>query len=108
MSDQLTSKTIPQKELKLNSPAGSEFMSYSWPLQTGSGSDAHDGGVDIVDTIKWVCEDVPEIKAALENCKFNDIDTGCYESMSSLCERYNKAIDSVTALVKIKNKNINI
>lgn len=88
-----------QKELKLNSPAGVEPMTYSWPLQTGSGSDVHDNGIDIMDTIKWVCDDVPEIKAALDDLQMHDIDTGSYEAMHGLCELYNKAIDSVAALV---------
>lgn len=91
--------TSKYKDLKLNSPAGVDPMMYSWPLQTGSGSDRHDSGVDILDTIKWVCEDMPEIKAALDDVKIHDIDTGCYESMNGVCELYNRAIDSVAALV---------
>lgn len=93
---------LPQQmELKLNSPAGVDIepIRYKWPLQSGSGSDLHDGGVDIIDTIRWVCEDVPEIKTALDIFQLNDVDTECYETMYKLCDSYNKAIDSVTSLV---------
>ena len=89
------------RELKLNSPAGVDPMVYPWPLQTGSGSDIHDNGMDIMDTIKWVCNDVPEIKSALDDLKLNDVDTACYDTMKEICEIYNKAIDSVAALVNI-------
>lgn len=74
-------------------------MYYKWPLQTGSGAEKHDSGIEILDTIRWVCEDMPEIKAALENTSIHDIDTSCYESMRGVCDTYNKAIDSVAALV---------
>lgn len=93
---------LPQQmELKLNSPAGVDVepMRYKWPLQTGSGSDLHDSGVDIIDTIRWVCDDVPEMKAALDNSQINDVDTECYEAMHKLCDLYNKAIESVMNLV---------
>lgn len=85
--------------IKVHSPAGMEPMSYKWPLQTGSGAERHDGGIEILDTIKWVCEDMPEIKAAIEHIQMNDIDTTCYEDMSGVVDTYNKAIDSVLALV---------
>lgn len=84
------------KDLKINSPAGVDPMFYSWPLQTGS-------GVDILDTIKWVCEDMPEIKVAFDDVKIHEIDTGCYESMLGICDQYNRAIDSVAALVSCRN-----
>lgn len=89
-------------DLKLSSPAGVEPMTYSWPLQTGSGSDVHDNGMDILDTIKWVCDDVPEIKAAMNDLQINDIDTGSYEAMKGMCEIFNRAIDKVAELVSAK------
>lgn len=89
------------KALQLHSPAGVEPMSYTWPLRSGSGADIHDNGLDIMDTIKWVCDDVPEIKAALEDLRMHEIDTGSYEAMYDMCDLYNRAIDSVTALVSI-------
>lgn len=96
---------LPQQmELKLNSPAGIDVepMCYKWPLQSGSGSDIHDNGLDIIDTIKWVCEDVPEIKAALNNFQTNDVDTECYDAMNKLCDLYNNAIARVTNLVSLE------
>lgn len=89
------------KDFKLHSPAGAEPILYTWPLQTGTGSDKHDSGLDIVDTIKWVCEDMPEIKSAMEETQMHDIDTSCYMTMKTICDRFNKAIDSVAALVSV-------
>lgn len=88
-------------DLKLSSPAGSEPILYAWPLQTGTGSDKHDNGIDILDTIKWVCEDMPEIRSAMEDVPFHEVDTANYGAMRSICDRFNKAIDSVAQLVNI-------
>lgn len=85
------------KDILLKSPAAAEPMSYSWPLQSGTGSDMHDNGIDIMDTIRWVCEDVPAVKIAIGIIKTNDIDTTCYTTMTELCGKYNKAIDDVLA-----------
>lgn len=89
-----------KKDLKLNSPAGAEALTYKWPLQTGTGSDKHDSGLDIVDTIRWVCDDLPEIQPAFETVRFGDIDTTNYDEMKDLCDRYNRAIDSILSLVR--------
>lgn len=62
--------------------------------------DKHDGALEIVETIRWVCDDLPEIKAALENNILCDYDTHSYDSMRALCDRFNRAIDSVVALEK--------
>lgn len=48
---------------------------------------------------RWVCEDLPELKLPLENNILCDYDTRSYDSMKSLCDRFNRAIDSVVALV---------
>lgn len=82
-------------ELRLHSPAGAEPAVYQWPLST---SDKHDGAIEIVETIRWVCEDFPELKAAMENHVLNDYDTKSYESMRTLCDKYNRAIDSFLQL----------
>ncbi|KAJ8983529.1 hypothetical protein NQ317_012020 [Molorchus minor] len=87
-------------ELKLHSPAGAEPVLYTWPLTSGRGNDKHDGAIEIVETIRWVCEDLPELKLPLENNILCDYDTRSYESMKSLCDRFNRAIDSVVALEK--------
>ncbi|XP_060516339.1 histone-lysine N-methyltransferase, H3 lysine-79 specific [Cylas formicarius] len=87
-------------ELKLHSPAGAEPVLYTWPLTSGRGNDKHDGALEIVETIRWVCEDLPQLKLPLENNILCDYDTRSYESMKSLCDRFNRAIDSVVALEK--------
>jgi len=84
-------------ELRLHSPAGAEPAIYQWPL---SSSDKHDGAIEIVETIRWVCEDFPELKLAMENNVLSDYDTRSYNSMKSLCDRYNRAIDSIKQLWK--------
>lgn len=89
--------------IKINSPAGMEAMSYKWPLQNGPSSD---NGIEILDTIRWVCEDMPEIKAALEHIQFNQVDTTSYEDMRGVVDIYNKAIDSVLSLVSKKSINM--
>lgn len=87
-------------DLRLHSPAGAEPVVYTWPLTTGHGSDKHDGALEIVETIRWVCDDLPEMKAALENNILSDYDTRSYDSMRALCDKFNRAIDSVVALEK--------
>ncbi|KAF6216003.1 hypothetical protein GE061_000340 [Apolygus lucorum] len=94
-----TSSTSPM-ELKLHSPVGAEAVVYTWPLTSGRGSDKHDGALEIVDTIRWVCEDFPELKLPMENNILSDFDTKSFESMKSLCDRFNRAIDSMVALSK--------
>ncbi|GAB6026552.1 hypothetical protein CHUAL_012970 [Chamberlinius hualienensis] len=84
-------------ELRLHSPVGGEPAVYQWPL---SSSDKHDGAIEIVETIRWVCEDFPELKLAMENNVLSDYDTRSYESMKSLCDKYNRAIDSLRQLWK--------
>lgn len=84
----------------MHSPAGAEPVLYTWPLTSGRGNDKHDGAIEIVETIRWVCEDLPELKLPLENNILCDYDTRSYESMKSLCDRFNRAIDSVVALEK--------
>lgn len=91
--------TSQHPSLKLNSPSYVDPMYYKWPLQTGSGVERHDSGIEILDTIRMVCEDMPEIKAALENIVLHEIDTSDYASMRNVCDIYNKAIDSVAGLV---------
>ncbi|XP_069362021.1 histone-lysine N-methyltransferase, H3 lysine-79 specific isoform X1 [Maniola hyperantus] len=87
-------------DLRLHSPAGAEPVVYTWPLTSGHGSDKHDGALEIVETIRWVCDDLPEMKGALEKNILSDYDTHSYDSMRALCDRFNRAIDSVVALEK--------
>ncbi|XP_071508082.1 uncharacterized protein [Diadema antillarum] len=85
------------KELRLHSPAGAEPAVYTWPLQH---TDKNDGAVEIVDTIRWVCQDIPQLMLAMENNVLNDYDTASFESMYTLCEKYNRAIDAIRQLWK--------
>ncbi|XP_055550111.1 histone-lysine N-methyltransferase, H3 lysine-79 specific isoform X2 [Wyeomyia smithii] len=85
------------KELKLQSPAGAEPFLYNWPFAIGGG---HDNGIELIENVRWVCEDMPEIKSAIEEINLNELDTGDYDAMKNLCDRFNKAIDSVAALEK--------
>ena len=85
------------KELRLASVAGAPDMVYSWPLTVGKGGtfynlntmlqtscsiagsvkkgeDEHDQAVEILDTIRWVCEEQPELR----------------EMMGDLLHSYNK------------------
>lgn len=90
------------KDLVLRSPAGSnEVITFSWPLQVGSGQDRHDNGIDIIDTIKFVCDELPSISSAFEEINLHKIDTACYKTMTNLVDRFNKAVDSIVALVNI-------
>ncbi|XP_011860391.1 PREDICTED: histone-lysine N-methyltransferase, H3 lysine-79 specific isoform X2 [Vollenhovia emeryi] len=87
-------------ELCLHSPAGAEPIVYQWPLTSGSGSDRHDGALDVIESMRWVCEDLPDLKLPLENNVLCDYDPRDYESMKSLCDRFNRAIDSLVQLEK--------
>ncbi|XP_054277384.1 histone-lysine N-methyltransferase, H3 lysine-79 specific isoform X4 [Macrosteles quadrilineatus] len=91
---------MEDQELRLHSPVGAEAVVYRWPLTSGRGSDRHDGAVEIVETIRWVCEDFPQLKLPLENNILNDYDTKSYDSMRNLCDRFNRAIDSMVQLSK--------
>lgn len=97
------------KDLVLRSPAGSsEVVTFSWPLQIGTGADKHDNGIDIIDTIKFVCDEMPSISSAFEEINLNHIDTACYKTMTNLVDRFNKAVDSIVALVSQKIANVYI
>ncbi|XP_028407615.1 histone-lysine N-methyltransferase, H3 lysine-79 specific-like [Dendronephthya gigantea] len=82
--------------LSLHSPAGAEAMIYDWPLQHTHG---RDDTLEIVDTIRWVGKDFPELQIAIDRV-LDDYDPNCFDSMSKLCERYNRAVDSVVKLWK--------
>ncbi|ESO08606.1 hypothetical protein HELRODRAFT_74931 [Helobdella robusta] len=83
-------------ELKLHSPVGGESVNYKWPLVIG---DERDESHELIETIKWVCEDVPDLKKALEKIDALTVyDPRSYESMKNLCDRYNRAIDGLRQL----------
>ncbi|NXJ70826.1 DOT1L protein, partial [Rostratula benghalensis] len=49
---------------------------------------------------RWVCEEIPDLKLAMENYVLIDYDTKSFESMQRLCDKYNRAIDSIHQLWK--------
>uniref|UniRef100_A0A8C5P9J8 Histone-lysine N-methyltransferase, H3 lysine-79 specific n=1 Tax=Leptobrachium leishanense TaxID=445787 RepID=A0A8C5P9J8_9ANUR len=85
-------------ELRLKSPVGAEPAIYPWPLPIYDKH--HDAAHEIIETIRWVCEEIPDLKLAMENYVLIDYDTKCFESMQRLCEKYNRAIDSIHQLWK--------
>uniref|UniRef100_A0A8C1Q7B4 Histone-lysine N-methyltransferase, H3 lysine-79 specific n=1 Tax=Cyprinus carpio TaxID=7962 RepID=A0A8C1Q7B4_CYPCA len=85
-------------ELKLKSPVGAEAAGYPWPLPVYDKH--HDAAHEIIETIRWVCEEIPDLKLAMENYVLIDYDTKCFESMQRLCDKYNRAIDSIHQLWK--------
>ncbi|XP_013860092.1 uncharacterized protein dot1l isoform X3 [Austrofundulus limnaeus] len=84
-------------ELKLKSPVGAEPAGYPWPLPVYDKH--HDAAHEIIETIRWVCEEIPDLKLAMENYVLIDYDTKSFESMQRLCDKYNRAIDSIHQLV---------
>uniref|UniRef100_A0A8C6LZX9 Histone-lysine N-methyltransferase, H3 lysine-79 specific n=1 Tax=Nothobranchius furzeri TaxID=105023 RepID=A0A8C6LZX9_NOTFU len=93
-------------ELKLKSPVGAEPAGYPWPLPVYVSVDFrhsdkhHDAAHEIIETIRWVCEEIPDLKLAMENYVLIDYDTKSFESMQRLCDKYNRAIDSIHQLWK--------
>ncbi|MGH0175150.1 UNVERIFIED_CONTAM: hypothetical protein FKN15_069925 [Acipenser sinensis] len=85
-------------ELRLKSPAGAESATYPWPLPVYDKH--HDAAHEIIETIRWVCEEIPDLKLAMENYVLIDYDTKSFESMQRLCDKYNRAIDSIHQLWK--------
>lgn len=85
-------------ELRLKSPVGAEPAVYPWPLPVYDKH--HDAAHEIIETIRWVCEEIPDLKLAMENYVLIDYDTKSFESMQRLCEKYNRAIDSFHQLWK--------
>ncbi|XP_043910719.1 histone-lysine N-methyltransferase, H3 lysine-79 specific-like [Protopterus annectens] len=60
-------------ELRLKSPAGAEPAIYPWPLLVYDKH--HDAAHEIIETIRWVCEEIPDLKLAMENYVLIDYDT---------------------------------
>lgn len=86
------------RELQLRSPAaGSEPVVYRWPLSATHGKDE---AQEIIDTIRWVCREVPELKLPMETYVLVGYDTTSYESMKHVCDRYNRAMEGLLQLWK--------
>ncbi|XP_057381716.1 histone-lysine N-methyltransferase, H3 lysine-79 specific-like [Daphnia carinata] len=79
-------------ELRLHSPVGFEPDVYKWPLTPGHKGGKTDVAIELVETIRWVCVDFPEV--AINHNILSNYDTNSYESMSKLVEEYNRAIDT--------------
>lgn len=60
-------------ELRLKSPVGAEPAVYPWPLPVYDKH--HDAAHEIIETIRWVCEEIPDLKLAMENYVLIDYDT---------------------------------
>lgn len=88
------------KDLKLISPSDGEPFVYKWPLSVGIGPDKHDSGLEIIESVRLVCEDIPEIKSAFEDIVFNELDTSDYDSMKNFCDTFNKSIEGIKTLQK--------
>eukprot|EP00058_Branchiostoma_floridae_P017012 XP_002602500.1 hypothetical protein BRAFLDRAFT_93807 [Branchiostoma floridae] len=69
---------------------------FFFPIQDNN----RDEALEIIETIRWVCEDFPELKLAMENNVLLDYDTKSYESMKTICDKYNRAIDATLQLVR--------
>lgn len=81
--------------IQIHSPAGTDAMVYPWPLQHSHGRDESQ---EIIETIRWVGVDFPELQLAIETHVLGNYDPYSFDSMSKLCERYNRAVDSVVKL----------
>ena len=52
---------------------------------------------------RWVCEDNPDIKEAMEGSQYlTTYDIKSYETMTAICERYNKAVDKHVKSVSVR------
>uniref|UniRef100_A0A2I3GFN4 Histone-lysine N-methyltransferase, H3 lysine-79 specific n=1 Tax=Nomascus leucogenys TaxID=61853 RepID=A0A2I3GFN4_NOMLE len=90
-------------ELRLKSPVGAEPTVYPWPLPIYDKH--HDAAHEIIKTIRWVCEEIPDLKLAMENYVLIDYDTKRFKSMQRLCDKYNRQVynHSVTDPEKLNN-----
>ncbi|XP_006898041.1 PREDICTED: histone-lysine N-methyltransferase, H3 lysine-79 specific [Elephantulus edwardii] len=80
---------------------GGQAGEWGWVLEACPWWDKHhDAAHEIIETIRWVCEEIPDLKLAMENYVLIDYDTKSFESMQRLCDKYNRAIDSIHQLWK--------
>jgi len=93
-----------KKELALKSIAGAPDVVYPWPLTVGKGNcrgaeDEHDQAVEILDSIRWVCEDQPELKDMMGEL-LHSYNKTSWESMNKLVTTFN---ESITKLLSDEN-----
>uniref|UniRef100_A0A915IHT8 Histone-lysine N-methyltransferase, H3 lysine-79 specific n=1 Tax=Romanomermis culicivorax TaxID=13658 RepID=A0A915IHT8_ROMCU len=88
---------VMSNQLKLSSPAGADPVIYYWPLCK---TKQYNGAEEILETIKWVTEDYPELKIVLEKYVLTNVDLNSYDSMKQLCDKYNKGVTVIRNLWK--------
>lgn len=86
--------------LELISPYGAQTAIYKWPLHQSNTEkhSKHDRSIEIVETIRWVFEDLPELRESIRE-ELADFtisgDMKNYDSMKTLCEKYNSALTQI-------------
>lgn len=88
-------------EIKIHSPVGAGNVSFIWPLDKLKEAkraprrreEKHSIGEDIIETIRLISEDLPNLKNALDNNILTDYDPDDYYSVKHVCDRYNRMIN---------------
>ncbi|KAI2810480.1 Histone-lysine N-methyltransferase, H3 lysine-79 specific [Blomia tropicalis] len=78
------------KNLKLLSPWTHDYVEYEWPLVIPNNK--FNAATEIIETIRFIAKEFPELTLALEKNVLNSYDPQSYESMKCLCDKYNKVI----------------
>ncbi|VDP06124.1 unnamed protein product [Soboliphyme baturini] len=86
---------IQKAQLKLCSPAGGESVVYSWPLCM---TKQYNGAAEIIETIRWIGEDYPEVKIVIERFTIHNVDTTSFESMKNMCDKFNGTVKTIKQL----------
>lgn len=87
-------------DIILYSPVGSKPAVYKWPLTYVSKGQKIDGAEEIIETIRWVAREYLEFRPAIENLLQEQSDFKSYDTIKSLCDKYNKSIDLVLKMNK--------
>lgn len=87
-------------DIILNSPVGNKHATYTWPLTYTIRGQKIDGAEEIIETIRWVAREYPEFKSAIEHLLSVQPDYKSYDSIKSLCDKYNKITDYVMKMNK--------
>lgn len=82
-------------DIILNSPVGNKAATYNWPLTYTIRGQKIDGAEEIIETIRWVAREYPEFKSAIEQILSGQPDHKSYESIKSICDKYNKITGDV-------------
>jgi len=95
------------KELALKSVAGAPDVIYPWPLTVGKGNcrgaeDEHDQAVEILDSIRWVCEDHPELKDMMGEL-LHSYNKTSWESMNKLVTTFNESVTKLLSDEKTRD-----